>query len=584
MKNQKNYDLMKEFRFGSQGYELVKGMMFIYAFKKANIEYPLFCQEKIDALEYLIQLHQLADANLTEIDKSCGRGLGEIIRDCVLGFEKHKSIHHKMNYALNILNDFTTNDIENFIINDVNLMCDRYIFCPPKNSSLIDLIIKLLEKDGKESWLDLGCGNGDYLIELTKKHNNIKCYGSESDYNLMLLTKIKMFFLKTNAIIREDKIIYNSYKEFVDVGYTNTPFLISLSKDNSNYNNYNKYIGNLKPFQNGDWIFVDRLLQCIKERGIIVIPESCLMNHVDIEQRKNIIEKNLVEGVIKLPDNLFTRNILVSIIVFNKNKSNKEIKFLDATKMSYEGRRLSEINVDEIFDAYNSESNLIKINIDDISKEDYCLSVKKYTDVNDIVLENEIVLENVVDEIFRGAQIPASIIDEYSKVEDDEDVYKLVSVGDIQNGTFDIDTLQVIKNDKKFDRYLIKNGDVIVSSKSTKIKTAVVDVPKDQKFVATGSLLVIRCNQDKINPVYLKAFFDSKNGSKLLESIQTGTSIISINTSALMKLKISLLDRAKQDEIAKGYLLKLNQYKDTQHKLNNLEKELNNIFDEFIGG
>lgn len=575
--------LKREFRFSEQGYTLVKSMVFIYAFKKAEINYPLYKAEEHSAQDYISKLCETANSNLLIINEKCGEKLGEIVKDCVKNFNSYVATQSGLSFALSILNDLSIDNIKDFIINDANFIGEREDLSSPKN--LIDLVIELLNKEENQSWFDLGCGNGDFLVELTKKNNDVSCYGEDINYNCQLLTKIRLYLAGANAKIYENNILSTNYNEIVDVAYANTPFLMRLSRTEFDYNDYNKYVGKLRPMQNADWIFADRLLQSIKDRGIILMTEASLMNFIDIEQRKNVIEQNLIEGVIKLPTNLFIyTGISVSMVIFNKHKENKEIKFLDATKMCTSGRRLNELNVTEILQAYNSESEVTKVNIEDISKEDYSLHVKKYIDVNDIVLENETVLETVVEEIFRGAQISASMIDEYSKVTDGDEVYKLISMGDIQNGTFDINNLQVIKNDGKFDRYLVKNGDVLVSSKSTKIKTAVVEIPEGEKFVATGSLLVIRCNQEKINPVYLKTFFDSNNGSKLLESIQTGTVIISINASALMKMRISLVEKNKQDEIAERFLIKLDRFKVTQLKLAKLEKELTSIFDDSIGG
>lgn len=41
------------------------------------------------------------------------------------------------------------------------------------------------------------------------------------------------------------------------------------------------------------------------------------------------------------------------------------------------GRRISEINTEEIFNAYNSENLITKINIDLISKNDSVLNIRK---------------------------------------------------------------------------------------------------------------------------------------------------------------------------------------------------------------
>ena len=82
--------------------------------------------------------------------------------------------------------------------------------------------------------------------------------------------------------------------------------------------------------------------------------------------------------------------------------------------------------------------------------------------------------------------------------------------------------------------------------------------------------------------IYLKTFLDSQYGAKLLESIQTGTTIISINVSALLSMKIPYVNIEKQLEIAKQYTMKLIQFQRTKERLKQLEKELNNIFEENI--
>ena len=550
---QRNFQILKrEFRFVGQGYSLVKVMVFMYALKKSNIEYPLYSEKEKNVQDYLSKTFKLVKQNLTEIEESCGKEFIEVINYCIKDFDRYVSSKSLLGEALLILNELTTEEISDFIINDATYVGERDDFSSPKN--LMDLVISLLNNNENQSWFDLGCGNGDFLIELAKRIKNVKCYGEDINTDCQLLSKIRLYFAGAKADIKERNILLSQYDEIADVAYANTPFMMRLSKGESDYNNFNKYVGILKPSQNADWIFADRLLQCIKDRGIILMTEASLMNINDIEQRKNVIEQNLVEGIIKLPANLFIyTGISVSVVIFNKHKINKEIKFLDATKMCNVGRRLSELKVEEIFEAYNSEAGVIKVDYDSVSKDDYSLNVKRYLDVNDITLENETILETVVEEIFRGVQIPASTIDENAMVEEGEEVYKLISVGDMQNGSFDIDSLQVIKNDGKYDRYLVKNGDVLVSSKSTKIKTAIVENPDNQKLVATGSILVIRCDQEKINPIYLKSFFDSNNGSKILESIQSGTVIMSINESALMKMRISLVDRSIQDEIAEKF-------------------------------
>lgn len=580
---QKNIQLLKrEFRFDEQGYTLVKTMVFVYAFKKANIIYPLYNERK-QVSKYLKELCIIANEYLLQIDNVFENKFSSLIRDCIVSFNEYVQLQTGMGAALLVLNNMSVEDIEFFIINEADFSGLKDDLSTP--DSIIELSIKLLKRNKKQTWLDLGCGNGSFLAKVAKNNMTLECLGDEINYNRHLFTKIKLYFIGVNYFVRECNVLHEHYSNICDVAFANTPFMIKAGKDLDGINKYNKFIGDIRQSQSVDWVFADRLIDAIKDRGIILMSEGSLMNIIDVPQRRNLIEKNLIEGVIKLPTNLFLyTGISVSIVIFNKNKTDSTIKFLDATKMCVTGRRLSELNVDEILTAYYLENQVAKVNINDISKEDYSLYVRRYLDVNDIVLENEVLLEEVVNDVFRGAQIPASMIDEYSKIENEKEVYKLISVGDIQNGSFDVNCLQVINDNGKFERYLVKNGDVLVSSKSTKIKTAIVELPENQKFVATGSILVIRCNQKKINSVYLKTFFDSSNGAKLLESIQTGTVIISINVSALLKMRISCVDRNLQDEIANKFLMKLDQFKITKSKLEKLERELTSVFDDSIGG
>ena len=67
------------------------------------------------------------------------------------------------------------------------------------------------------------------------------------------------------------------------------------------------------------------------------------------------------------------------------------------------------------------------------------------------------------------------------KIEEYDNVYKLLSVGDIQDGIVDKSLLQTIKDTGRYERYLIKNNDILVSSKSTKIKVGRVEI--DEKGV-----------------------------------------------------------------------------------------------------
>jgi len=168
-------------------------------------------------------------------------------------------------------------------------------------------------------------------------------------------------------------------------------------------------------------------------------------------------------------------------------------------------------------------------------------------------------------------------MDELSVPSNEIGAYKILNLSNINNNIIDYDLVAIKPNSDKMDKYLLQDGDVIVSAKSSKIKTAVVEITNDDKILASGNLLVLRPDKSKINPVYLKMFFESETGNKILSSIQTGTVILSINPSQLKKIDISLLDMKRQEELARKYMAKLDSIQVTKLKLQQLEQELKNI-------
>ena len=76
------------------------------------------------------------------------------------------------------------------------------------------------------------------------------------------------------------------------------------------------------------------------------------------KKKKAVIEKNLIDAVIVLPENLFYgTTIPACIIVFRQGKKNKDILFVDASKEFQKEKaknKLKPENVQKIVAAYKS--------------------------------------------------------------------------------------------------------------------------------------------------------------------------------------------------------------------------------------
>lgn len=588
MENRQLITLKRQFRFGEQGYTLIKYMFFIYCFRNAGIDYPKYSEAdtlKNNKDKRLKEILKFANEKVGDIFSKLNHKEADLFALSIKSFSYFLITGSGMNSALLTVESMTNEEIRDFIVNESGYSGERDDYGTPL--SLVKLTQRILNPNNKEGqWSDLACYKGNYLVEVAKGYpHSLMIHGYEINFNASFLARMRLYLSGCDKYdVYETDTLTSNPIPMDDFAFIDIPHNLSLKESNRrDILLDNKYIQDIPMSRTANWVFVDRLAQALNKtgRGVALILDSCLSNNIDIKERKAFIDRNMVEGVIRLPSSIFQYfDVPVSMLVLNNCKTSTDIKFLDASEMKTQGRRFAEVDYDLVAEQYFSES-VIRVALEDVQSNGYSLNTKQYTNAKDIVIKNPESLENVIEDIFRGLQISASEIDELSSNEEGNQ-YKLISVGDLQDGSFYLEKLQKIVSPKKYDRYLIKEGDILLSAKSTRIKSSIVDSIGDEKILATGSLIVIRCDKEKVNPVYLKTFFDSVTGLKLLESIQTGSAIISINVTALYKLPYPKVDKALQDKVATTFLIQLDQLKLAKQKISKLEESISTIFDSIV--
>ena len=101
-----------------------------------------------------------------------------------------------------------------------------------------------------------------------------------------------------------------------------------------------------------------------------------------------MIEKNYLDAVIGLPANLFYgTSIPTTILVFKKNRKNKDILFIDASKEFEKGKNqntLTEENINKIISTYEKREDVDKFahvaTLDEIKENEYNLNIPRYVD------------------------------------------------------------------------------------------------------------------------------------------------------------------------------------------------------------
>jgi type I restriction enzyme M protein len=164
---------------------------------------------------------------------------------------------------------------------------------------------------------------------------------------------------------------------------------------------YNRFSFGIPPSnQSSDWGWIQHMFASLKDNGklVVVIDTGAVTRGSgsqgtdrEKEIRKNFVEKDLIEAVILLTDNLFYNTTAPgNIIVINKAKKHKgEILLINASEEFLKGRPknyLSEENINKILSAYFNWEEIEKfsriITIEEARKNDYNLSPSRYVSID----------------------------------------------------------------------------------------------------------------------------------------------------------------------------------------------------------
>lgn len=152
-----------------------------------------------------------------------------------------------------------------------------------------------------------------------------------------------------------------------------------------------KGYGKLAPKTKADYAFVLHALYHLNSEGTmaIVLPHGVLFRGAaEGVIRQNIIENNYLDAVIGMPAGLFySTSIPTVILVFKKNRKNKDIFFIDASSDFEKGKnqnKLRERDIDKIISTYSKREDADKYahvaTPDEIKENEYNLNIPRYVD------------------------------------------------------------------------------------------------------------------------------------------------------------------------------------------------------------
>ncbi|MDC7767279.1 class I SAM-dependent DNA methyltransferase [Priestia aryabhattai] len=212
-------------------------------------------------------------------------------------------------------------------------------FYTPK--SIVNLITEMIEPY-KGKIYDPACGSGGMFVQSVKfieshegNKKDISIYGQEYTTTTYKLAKMNLAIRGISANLgdmAEDTFFKDQHKDLkADFIMANPPFNQKQWRADNELKDDPRWAGyDLPPTGNANYAWILNIVSKLSENGVagFLLANGALSGGGDeYKIRRKLIENNLVEAIIVLPQNMFyTTNISVTLWILNKNKKNRTIE------------------------------------------------------------------------------------------------------------------------------------------------------------------------------------------------------------------------------------------------------------------
>jgi type I restriction enzyme M protein len=275
-----------------------------------------------------------------------------------------------------------------------------------------ELMVRVLQPTETDSIYDPTVGSGGFLInaiEYVKEqggnHKNVQVYGQEINLSTWAICKLNMLLHEARGaviykgdVIREPKNLEGATLKTFDKVIANPPFsLKNWGVESAQNNTYHRFSYGVPPKSYGDLAFVEHMIASLNSKGKMatVVPHGLLFRGgAEGSIRQGILEDDLFEAIIGLPQNLFYgTGIPAAVLVLNKHKPAErkgKVLFIDASNdFAKDGNKnkLRSEDIDAVVKAYDAFETVEKyaevVTIDQIRENDYNLNISRYVDTTE---------------------------------------------------------------------------------------------------------------------------------------------------------------------------------------------------------
>jgi type I restriction enzyme M protein len=379
-------------------------------------------------------LHAIEEANITK--------LRDVFQDISFNSNKLGDEEQKNDILRHLLEDFAKPalDLRPTRVGQLDIIGGAYeylisrfaatagkkageFYTPAEVSSLM---ARLVDPQEGDDICDPTCGSASLLMKcgrMIREHTGTKRYalfGQEAIGSTWALAKMNLFLhgeenhqIEWGDTIRNPKLrTSDDMLRHFDVVVANPPF--SLDKwgtEAAETDKFARFRRGMPPKTKGDYAFILHMIETMKPktgRMAVVVPHGVLFRgSSEGKVRQKLIEENLLDTVIGLPEKLFFgTGIPAAILLFRKQKADESVLFIDASREFVSGTNQNSLNashIDKIVATYQARETVDKYayraSREEVVENEYNLNIPRYVDTFEE--EEEIDLMAVRDERIR---------------------------------------------------------------------------------------------------------------------------------------------------------------------------------------
>lgn len=249
-------------------------------------------------------------------------------------------------------------------------------FFTPRRVS--ELLVRLADPQPGSRICDPACGSSTLLIRAAEHvahiqgvetaRADVKLFGQEATRQTQGLARMNMFLhglddarIEWGDTINNPKLIDGDALMRFDLVVANPPF--SLDKwgaENAANDRFRRFHRGVPPKGRGDFAFISHMVEAAKPRGgrvAVIAPHGVLFRGgAEGRIREQLIEENLLDGVVGLPAQLFpSTGIPVVMLMFDRAREKggaragaDDVLFIDASRDFVPGKKQNQLGLEQL--------------------------------------------------------------------------------------------------------------------------------------------------------------------------------------------------------------------------------------------